>query len=279
MESSQTLECRICLGGCVLPVMLTCFPCSIPRPNTGPGCHSLLRVCMRCARRYLQLDRAPHHREARKRCLLCRSRVDLPSLASDGSDVYIKDYLLMSLDPGISHPCPYAPCTFRGSQMEIDAHLRSDCGHRPTLCDGCGAHVPLCERDLHIRTACPGYTACEICEASILRTAWMAHRSQAHGQAPCAQCGLPITVDPHKNNIQEDIDTVMMRHWQTECPFRPVQCRYCGETLWACHLESHYAAKAETLRASMGILRAEADQIRQSIAEHATLLDLLTRSE
>lgn len=106
----------------------------------------------------------------------------------------------------------------------------------------------------------------------------MAHRNERHGQAPCTQCGLPITVDPHKDEQEEDdIDTAMMRHWQTECPFRPIQCRFCGETLWACHLESHYAVKAETLRASMGILQGQADQISQSLADHAALLDLLSQ--
>lgn len=168
--------CLICHERVRIPVQITCFPCH----QEPPSCHDISRVCMLCARRYLQLDKPNVLRSPRVRCLTCDAVTSPPSLNS--STCYRKDYLLMSLDTE-TYSCPN--CNYHGSQTELDRHVEHMCDYRIVRCpasggDGrCGVSYRACDERTHM-SECYFYVFCWECVDYIHKDAYFFHMHTHH---------------------------------------------------------------------------------------------------
>lgn len=169
------MECAICKEYVRVPVRFKCFPCD--RNVYEPTCNSVLRVCMHCAREYLQLNQPRHKRAPWKRCLLCHEQTS-PALLN-AKTAYEKDYLLMSLDKRTDIPCPYDDCIFQGNQNELDRHMRMECPYRITFCNNCRLFY-VSEQWTSHRDVCKGWQSCGICKEFLPRRELAEHQWSVH---------------------------------------------------------------------------------------------------
>lgn len=221
------IECLICHEPPRVPVELICFPCH--RQAKGKiGCNELRRVCVLCARRYLQLNIPKNQREFHKKCLICASTVN-PRYLGGAEQIYRKDKFTMSRDPKMDYRCFHEElgCSFQGSQMELDRHLQEDCKFRTTTC-ACQKFYIINEEAVH-RSHCPYYKACgkcaELCHIDKLSD----HLFEQHGLVKCAhmECDHLSTTDKHQ------------QHMEKECKYRSVVCKHCKCFTRATNLANH----------------------------------------
>jgi len=242
------IECRICFEPPVIPVYFVCFPCDASR--VGPSCNSITRVCLTCARRYLELDVPKKQRCTEKRCLHCQTVVN-PRLLNAFS-AYKKDYLLMTMDSRV-YDCIHDGCDFVGTQIENDHHIRSDCPHRLMYCHGCRGHCKANRMDLHIQKECQGYANCPHCQERILQKMMNQHMCDAHKLRCCHSC-------------QRWMDESRLDfHAQEECPFRFVKCTYCNVFIMSFDLCNHYRLELEWITSERLKLNEQQQMIQNSI--------------
>lgn len=235
----MNVECVICQEHPRIPVRFTCFPCS-RQDNDHRTCHSLLRTCMYCADRYLQLNDVPRDRPLSKRCLTCSSLVHPRSIYK--ADAYVKDYLLMSLDMG-DYECPNSVfgCSFSGKQCDLDHHLKNSCDHRLMQCPGnglsaCGSY--RMSDEIGHQRVCVRYKLCNICNEAVLRTDVQNHMMVQHQMIECPHCK-----EMHKEDKME-------QHAKT-CIHRRVPCGICSTTLPFCVMANHVASHIRSMTARL----------------------------
>lgn len=256
------IECKICFEPCVIPVSFTCFPCSQSEMGM-PSCNSMTRVCLSCARRYLELDRPRRQRSDEKRCLFCRAVVNPRRLNALKS--YTKDFLIMSMDPRTDYPCVHPGCPFTGTQMELDHHVREDCPLRDCTCSGCHAYIRFCDRDDHIRSGCPGYKKCRYCEERILivpRSSMDDHLVAHHQMERCSSCHMLVHTEYPG----------MQAHRSQYCPARILNCNLCGASVVASDMENHYRMKIDWVRGVLFQLETQASETNRLLDHYRNVL-------
>lgn len=260
MGSSPTaMMCDICHDACCIPVRITCFPCFDP---ADLHCHAIKRFCEACVRTYLQLNRPLGHRSTTPcKCLYCPSTVDLNTLDEDTVEIYEKDFLLMSMDPGTSYPCDDSACPFKGSQIDLNRH-HATCEYRPHPCPGCTEHVHPRNVLAHIRS-CPGYEECPRCHQFVYRDDMASHLSHIHAMAMCDQCHHPIPI------------ANMNVHAYEECPERQVMCEMCDDYVLHRFLRRHrvdhlsvYRQRETSMLHDLSLLRAVTRRLESQLLHH-----------
>lgn len=220
--------CPICLLDVRVPVELICFPCSKPKKtNHQIHCHSVTRVCMTCARTYLELNKNAYERSTTKKCLFCHTTVNPCVLNAEKA--YRKDYRMMAMDPRSDYKCIQCDVIV-GNQNDIDRHLRNECPNRTKFCRLCGVLYKACFEFDHI-ASCPGMTGCSLCEWYGDKSKLEAHLRVCHDKYYCHNCK-----DMVKTSIWNE-------HVQNQCPMRWMHCQFCSVTaqlpFYKMHMHSH----------------------------------------
>ena len=167
--------CSICLDIVKLPVNFTCFgQCSVGAQ--GRGC-SYKCVCLLCARKYLQLDKAPAERDAVVKCLICRNTTVFPSQLN--ASAYRKNWDVMDVldSTGADADCPL--CSYKlTTQSALDRHLNRDCQMAVCKCEYSGCDVRVERRLLqdHQDSCSHGFTECYDCEQDVRIAKMSQHR-------------------------------------------------------------------------------------------------------
>lgn len=217
--------CPICLLDVRVPVELICFPCC--KTNHGMHCHSVTRVCMTCARKYLGLNEHRSVRDEVKKCLFCSTTVDPRTL--NAKKAYRKDYRMMASDPCKSYTCVQCERII-GDQNTLDRHLQNDCPNRTKFCGFChGMYTARFE--LRHLAFCPGFATCGMCKWRGDKKELNVHMKTAHDKYHCFNCS-------------HDVDlSVWQDHIQTECSMRWMNCKFCDVTaqlpMYKEHLMTH----------------------------------------
>lgn len=219
--------CSICHEDVRVPVRLTCFPCQ-SQPGK-PTCNSILRVCLFCAREYLDLNTEQNLRAYERKCLLCPAICSPRSL--NAQRAFEKDFLWMNLDSK-RYPCFNSNngCSFEGNQIDLDRHLQYDCDFRIEFCPDCLQPYPFRQKDLHL-ASCSARTKCPICPDYVLLMEIHSHLITEHSLLYCKDCKDLVRiceVDNHKRI----------------CPCRKIQCSVCCKKIdckryWN-HLRQHF---------------------------------------
>lgn len=182
------LDCAICKDLVSVPVRLKCFPCDTRR--NGPTCNSVIRVCLSCARGYLQLNTPREERDLWRKCLVCSSFTAPPLL--NAKSAYEKDYLVMSMDKRTDIECPHEGCSFTGNQNELDRHLGTECTFRVAYCQDCREFYRCDKWETHCKT-CRGWRECILCKKKLRRRDLRQHQQHDHnlntsGRSGCSWC-------------------------------------------------------------------------------------------
>lgn len=191
-----------------IPVRLVCFPCGQDR--TRPTCYSMQRVCLTCARQYLQLDVPAERRNTSIKCLFCTETCCPRELYAEIA--YEKDFFFMSLDSRSDYRCPLrGDCLFVGTHQQLDVHVHTECSYRKIFCVHCMDYFMDCDRE-H-KFACRGLEICRYCHVFFPTTEMEKHLSQIHHFKYCSFCKDVISTE----------DTCH----ESSCPYRYVTCLYC----------------------------------------------------
>lgn len=204
--------CPICMLDVKVPVEFTCFPCCDPRKVQGKHCHSVTRVCLPCARKYLELNKNRQDRVFVRKCLFCSSTVNPQSL--NASKAYRKDYRMMAMDPRTDYKCPQCGVLV-GDQNDMERHLQSECPQRTTLCKACHSMYVVNDEVAH-KEMCLGMMSCPLCEWRDDKVAFALHLSDAHNSQYCYSCHTAVP------------STNWERHVRRQCPNRFIHCKYCN---------------------------------------------------
>lgn len=216
------MTCRICHEHVKVPVKFTCFPC---RTQHGrPACNSLIRVCLLCARLYLQLNLPKNRRNPTKRCLTCPATIRPSTLTAVSA--YEKDFMLMNADNRTDIPCAHEGdgCLMKGTQNELDHHLSNDCVYRTISCKYCKTYFRA-HQD-HLKD-CPACITCRLCSSRIEKNDYGQHMIRIHDSFCCGDCG---TIIPKE---QTDV------HKKQDCPFRKQTCLFCDTHVYAKFYKKH----------------------------------------
>lgn len=233
----EPIICLICHEAVRVPVRFVCFPC--PHTHGGQACNDMIRVCLVCARSYLELNKRRQERVHSRKCLMCRTEVNPNYLNAESA--YAKDFLLMSMDTNV-YPCYHSDkgCEFTGCQQELDRHMQQACGFRTMYCPERNCRGVFLAKDLeeHQRTGCANYGTCRICSEVVHKNQIISHMMSAHQLEPCRSCGV----------FQPTAD--MAAHYET-CPERKIQCPNCHTDIrrreYHNHLHAHVATLAQTI--------------------------------
>jgi hypothetical protein len=211
-----------------VPVRIICFDCN--KDEEGRSCHDIARSCITCAREYFQLNKPVSEREHRKKCFFCDKTVNPQGL--NASTAYVKDFLVMSMDQTVDHPCFHSSvgCPFTGRQEDLNRHLRNACNYRTITCEArCGKYF-MAKDLVHHRAKCENYKICQVCNEHIPLNALSYHLRTAHRMVSCRWCSELFHTDG------------MSRH-QEDCPSKPVRCQLCPMTIvrpdYRLHLQHH----------------------------------------
>jgi len=183
------VTCFICHDYVRTPVQIDCFSCR---------CNDVRRVCLYCARRYLQLNTSSASRTSSLRCLTCPTTVDVSKLPSSGEGVYHRDFMLMSIDQRRDYTCPHKCGSFSGgNQCELDRHCSGEaCTGRLMACrGGCGTWIPTNEEMAHM-SICAHWKKCDMLNCNhwfFTPDSYETHLEEAHQHARCNHCGCFIT--------------------------------------------------------------------------------------
>jgi hypothetical protein len=234
-------RCLICHEEVRIPVsfLQPVFGCKVV-----PGkqwCYSTIRVCLTCARQYLELNKNSNHRIASRKCLLCPQTVN-PAQLRKGHTVYQKDYMYMSMDDKI-YPCLHSECSFQGTQNDLDHHLQHDCPYRSVKCV-CHNFFLFDEIQNHQRN-CIHFTKCDYCPSTpntppILLKNYSCHLKRAHGLVLCPNVGCSCIL---KEEVVRD-------HCEKECYYRQVGCNFCPSSCMYKDFSNHllYHTQSQTLK-------------------------------
>ena len=223
-------ECPICLDVLKIPVKFTAFKC--PQKIGSPNCHSITRVCLSCARDYLQLNTPRSQRDLRKKCLLCPSSVELKTLNAYNS--YEKDFRMMAMDIKNDYECVHVShgCHFQGTQNELDRHLQHECLFRYIFCDCCRQSYIAHDKKKHIET-CIGYTSCQYCYEILKKEYMDQHIYQKHMKCICYTC-------------LDHFDICVIDSHMKICPEKYLKCEECQLNVKNKDIKSHYEKHIQT---------------------------------
>lgn len=213
----EAVECPICLEKVRLPVRLRCFPCS--QDTIKRHCFSIVRFCLLCARRFLELHKPILERSRVLKCLYCTSTCDLTTI--DITKAYERDYLLFSIDIQTLHRCPW--CPFQGTQEKLDDHIRKECPETETYCFSCKQFFK--EYDIEHKIKCPLYIYCRICEDYVKETYESVHMKNVHQKVYCGCC--------HTWNDRVEDHSI-------RCPNRSVKCTFCKKSIFFSCRQQHW---------------------------------------
>ena len=254
-------QCVICHQNVRVPVSFTptCFHCH--QPKRRPWCHSIIRVCVLCARDYLQMNRPLKDRELSKKCLLCAKTCN-PKLIRSAEEVYTKDYSYMSMDPQI-YPCFHFSCSFQGTHHELDSHLQEECEFRRKSCEHC-REVYVASTEMEHRKHCSFYnkcphTDCEVRDVYVLRAQIHTHLLESHHSKMCRHEGC-VQLFP------ADTDE-LLTHEERECPHRTVPCSFCtnGFLCSMSHYKIHVAQHISSQQTKISTLIEETNQAHSQL--------------
>lgn len=224
----HSIECKICfLSPPLFPVWFTCFPCR--KDITHPNCNSLSRVCMECARKYLESDLKKTQRTNRKRCLHCQAYTN-PKLLTINNPGYEKDYLLMKIDTVVKK-CVFAEdgCEFMGTQMILLEHVHQICTYRKVSCEGCNSVFRMEELENH-KKDCIEYGICPLNCGYILKKKLESHLEAVHQSKACEKCFEVTLIEEFEN------------HQIEHCMHRDIQCSFCDGSYVFSEYAEHYEA-------------------------------------
>jgi hypothetical protein len=258
------LTCLICQEDVRVPVELTCFRCpkqnNGSNPNIGPSCNDFIRVCMMCARDYLELNKVPRERKGSCKCLICNTRVNPQNLSGAGS-CYKKDYCYMRLDSRTNYPCFHSEkgCEFTGTQQQLDNHIQYDCQYRMTSCP-CGTLYRVCDKEKH-RASCHHYRLCPDCETYVLNIDFRNHLRDNHSKEICPHEGCGKIISRDSFNVHKD-----------KCLHRIVKCPRClgpvPAVVYSTHIGNHIRACQQNISGFM-------EEIDKATAEMSKLIEIL----
>lgn len=243
-------ECSFCLEDVRIPVRFRCFPCV---PNlSGPSCHSIRRVCLLCARTYLELNKEASNRSTRKKCPTCPSVTNCRRL--NASNAYEKDYRMMAEDPRTDYACFHKDkgCAFVGNQMDLDKHMKT-CDHRTVSCRDCHDMFPMTFEKQHEQT-CPHRFSCRICEERIRVVDATSHFMNAHQSTLCV-CDEFVSLDR------------IAFHRSRECPRRRIRCEECGHEVYAMnrktHLTVHLTSAVKAVQEAQALVNRQVEKVKR----------------
>lgn len=239
-DSMEKKVCLVCHDEVRVPVFFKTqfLPCKHPRGR--PGCHSIHRVCVLCAREHIGLHKPYYQRKEKVKCLLCPT-VGFPRKLRGAHEAYEKDFSYMSMDKRVDYPCFHSGsgCGFKGTQNGLDHHMKNDCLYRITSCN-CGAQYRVVEGEEHIKT-CILYRECPVCSSPIYEDDFNDHLSTAHELVACRHVGCDKLL----------ATSTLASHMAKECPYRSVTCSICGELKRVCdykvHLSLHIHQQQQTM--------------------------------
>lgn len=219
----MNIVCCICHEAVRVPVRFICFPCQ--RPPNQPSCNSITRVCLMCAREYLQLNKPRSQRTHSRKCLTCPATVRCSHL--NAFLAYEKDYLFMSFDTHSHYSCFYRHqgCEFQGTQNELDHHLQSDCLYRIISCSHCKMYYEARNTTHHL-TECPQLFCCHLCGVYLSIKNKDEHLVTIHSLRRCPYCQEWI----HLSNFPQHLQT---------CPERPCECVQCHQMIERKEMYNH----------------------------------------
>lgn len=221
MEKTAEI-CLLCLDPIRVPVEFICFPCSTN--NNMRNCHSVNRVCLHCARTYLQLNEPKKKRHTRVKCLFCDSTANPQTLNAETS--YKKDYRMMVTDERKDYKCVHdTTCSFSGTQTELERHLQMTCRYRVCFCNHCYVRY---KAYVDHEMICKARRSCFCCRKRILHSEFSEHLNKEHSMTKCDYCQrYHKLLDDHKKI----------------CCCRPITCNICYEVVhhhnMHTHLEGH----------------------------------------
>lgn len=216
----MNIQCCICHDHVRVPVRFTCFPCKT-QPGK-PSCNSITRVCLLCAREYLQLNKKRSDRTTHRKCLTCPAQVRCSTLCAINS--YEKDFLMMTHDKREDYKCFHDDCSFKGTQNGLDHHIQTECPYRIISCQYCKLYYQAMEETTHI-TTCPEYSCCFYCKKYIPKQEERRHYKE-HNLQNCRYCYKWVHND------------VYIQHKNT-CPEKPYECVYCHKNFQRKHIYDH----------------------------------------
>lgn len=252
-------ECPICHDPVKVPVSFTyqCFPCR--KPENGPGCHDILRVCLYCARTYLQLNTYYKDRVVSRKCLLCPTTTN-PRRLRKAKDIYKKDYSYMSRDKSTDYTCFHSECDFKGSQNNLDHHMKHQCLYRTVPCH-CGVFYRPVDVESH-RGQCPYYTPCTLCppHTYVLTGEWEKHVRQVHDRVACQHMGCGALFEL----------SALEKHMASECLYRSIVCGQCGELQRMCSQQDHLLRHVQQDQQTIAQLVESMENARRSLDQSLT---------
>lgn len=204
--------CIICYQRVRVPVRFICFPCK--HTHGRPTCNSMIRVCLMCAREYLQLTKYRYERDNQRKCLTCPAKTVLYRL--NATNAYEKDFLMMRNDSCADYSCFNSEkgCNFHGTQNQLDNHNQNDCEYRIVLCLHCRLTYQFNEKEEHY-LICEGKKTCDHCEKRIVKSDYLYHLKNDHNMTTCYYCDLSILVSELSHHLENCLDR----------PYRCDECR------------------------------------------------------
>lgn len=209
----MNVQCCICHDSVRVPVRFICFPCK--NEPGQPSCNSITRVCLACAREYLQLNKKRDDRVYSRKCLTCPAMVRCSQLSAVNS--YEKDFFMMSHDGKEDYHCFHENegCHFKGTQNQLDHHIQTECPHRTISCRYCRLYYLALEEMDHV-PECPQRFQCPCCLDYVPLQEEKEHFLKQHHKRKCSHCRCYTPVHIYEQHI-------------SECPERPQECVYCHE--------------------------------------------------
>lgn len=209
--------CVICHDQVFLPVELVCFTCFRMHQI---HCCTFIRICMKCAYSYLQLDRSSSMRDFFRKCLFCNGYATIHNLKI--SKAYRLDFFSMSRDLCQSYTCPFCH-KYHGTQISIVRHLQNDC---PEMFQDCECGVCMSRKDFWFHfESCPLHTICSYCHEYFYISDLDDHCLDVHNMSKCTFCKAFIHINGYEHHLTHD------------CPDRLVSCDICNK--WIKMLQFH----------------------------------------
>lgn len=204
MEQLKDISiCLICHDSIVIPVSIVAFKCV----SSGMCTYT---VCLTCARDYLELNKSYRDRSSEVRCLTCQERIRLDGL---NSKAYTVNYHVMKyLDVIIGNvSCPRC-LEYKGTQKQIEEHLKSSCSERTLPCSFCRNMIKFKDTDGHMKV-CPDVAKCQWCSHPYfpyISTKDVVHPEQIKHICPlavhkCAYCEREMSVDDYIDHMLNHI--------------------------------------------------------------------------
>lgn len=245
-------HCCICFDGLVIPVRPICFSCTTTVDADRwctKSCYTYLRICIRCADRYFQLDRETIKRDNVVKCLICPETIDPSTLTRNTA--YEIDFLYMRCMTSRTVECPYCHMWAGDLNTELYNHLIIGCSAFLWECV-CGEHYTIATAEQHIRS-CAKYCYCDDCGTPVLMTQIGKHMMDTHHKTMCCSCREFVLMEAMTNHILD------------KCMERLVCCDICMGLIrmrfFHKHLVNHYKDSLERIHSTTITLDSEKERL------------------